>query len=285
MPSLRLALRQGPAGAPRTVDDGLAALERAAREAAAGGARLLVTPELSLTGYDPRGGIAARAEPADGPSARAVADIAAAHGLAVVYGYPELDPGTGELYNSAALVGPDGALLASYRKTHLYGGHEKLCFTPGDRLVVQAELDGVRLGLLVCYDVEFPEAVRAHALAGTELLVVPTALMRPYDIVAETLVPARAWENQLYVAYADRTGPEGEFDFAGLSCLAAPDGTVPLRAGRDAALLLGEADTELLHASRTHNGYLDDRRPELYARPGPYARPESGARPGSYTTA
>ncbi|NLU73267.1 carbon-nitrogen hydrolase family protein [Streptomyces sp. HNM0575] len=265
MPSLRLALQQGPAGVPRTVEDGLAALDSAAREAAAGGARLLVTPELSLTGYALGDGLTGRAEPADGPSARAVAGIAAAHRIAVVYGYPELDPDSGALYNSAALIGPDGTVLAGYRKTHLYGGYEKRRFTPGDRLVAQAELDGVCVGLLICYDVEFPETVRAHALAGTELLVVPTALMRPYDVVAETLVPARAWESQLYVAYADRTGREGEFDFAGLSCLAAPDGSVPLRAGRDAALLLGDADTGLLHKSRAQNGYLADRRPGLYA--------------------
>lgn len=264
MPSLRLALHQGPAGVPRTVEDGLAALDAAARTAAAEGARLLVTPELSLTGYALGDGVAGRAGPADGPSARAVAGISAAHRIAVVHGYPELDPDSGALYNSAALVGPDGTLLAGYRKTHLYGDYERRHFTPGDRLVVQADLDGVRIGLLICYDVEFPEAVRAHALAGTELLVVPTALMRPYEVVAETVLPARAWENQLYVAYANRVGREGEFDFAGLSCLAAPDGTVPARADRDQALLTADIDTGLLHASRAQNSYLTDRRPELY---------------------
>ncbi|QPP09902.1 carbon-nitrogen hydrolase family protein [Streptomyces bathyalis] len=264
MPSLSLALHQGPAGVPRTVEDGLAALDDAARAAAAEGARLLVTPELSLTGYALGDDVAGRAEAADGPSARAVAGIAAAHRIAVVYGYPELDPDSGALYNSAALVGPDGTPLAGYRKTHLYGDYERRHFTPGDRLVVQADLDGVRLGLLICYDVEFPEAVRAHALAGTELLVVPTALMRPYDVVAETLLPARAWENQLYVAYANRVGREGEFDFAGLSCLAAPDGTVPARGGREPELLTARIDSGLPHASRAQNSYLTDRRPELY---------------------
>jgi predicted amidohydrolase len=264
MPLLRIALHQGPTGVPRTVEDGLAALDEAARTAAAAGARLLVTPELSLTGYALGDGVAERAEPADGTGARAVSRIAAAHRIALVYGYPERGPGSGALYNSAALVGADGTVLAGYRKTHLYGGYESRHFTPGDRLVVQADLEGVRTGILICYDVEFPEAVRAHALAGTELLVVPTALMRPYEIVAETLLPARAWENQLYIAYADRVGTEGEFDFAGLSALAAPDGSVPARAGRDEALLLADVDTGLLHASRAQNGYLTDRRPELY---------------------
>ncbi|OEV12557.1 carbon-nitrogen hydrolase family protein [Streptomyces nanshensis] len=264
MPSLRIALHQAPAGVPRSVEDSLAALDETARTAAARGAGLLVTPELSLTGYALGEDVAERAEPADGPSARALSRIAAAHGIAVVYGYPERDPGSGQLYNSAALVAADGAPLAGYRKTHLYGGWESRHFTPGERLVVQAELAGVRAGLLVCYDVEFPEAVRAHALAGTELLIVPTALMRPYDIVAQTLLPARAWESQLYVAYANRAGCEGEFDFAGLSALAAPDGSVPVRAGRHEALLIADVDTGLLRASRERNGYLTDRRPELY---------------------
>ncbi|WP_314173432.1 carbon-nitrogen hydrolase family protein [Streptomyces winkii] len=264
MPSLRLALHQGPAGVPGTVEDGLAALDGAARAAAAGGARLLVTPELSLTGYALGDRVAERAEPADGPASREAARIAAAHGIAVVHGYPERDPEGGALYNSAALVGPDGRLLAGYRKTHLYGSYETEHFTPGGRLVVQSVLDDVRVGLLVCYDVEFPEAVRAHALAGTELLVVPTALMRPYDIVAETVLPARAWENQIYVAYVNRAGREGEFDFAGLSALAAPDGTVPVRAGREPDLLFADVDTGLLRASRAENSYLTDRRPGLY---------------------
>lgn len=253
---MRIALHQTRAA-------GLDSLEGAAREAAAAGARLLLTPELSLTGYalaDP----AEAAEPAGGAAAHAVSRIARRHAVAVVYGYPER--GTdGAVHNSVHLVGPDGSSLAHYRKTHLYGPYEATHYTPGTRLVVQAELAGLRLGLLVCYDVEFPEAVRAHALAGTDLLLVPTALMRPYETVATTLVAARAVESQLYVAYANRVGREGEFDFAGLSALAAPDGTVPARAdGSSPSLLTADVDPGLLAASRARNPYLADRRPELY---------------------
>lgn len=254
---MRIALLQESKPGPE-------ALNAAARSAAAQGARLLVTPELSLTGYALGDETGARAEPAGGPGGAAVEGIAAAHGIAVVYGYPER-AGDGAVHNAARLVAADGAPLANYRKTHLYGPYEAKHFTPGDELVVQAELDGIRVGLLICYDVEFPEAVRAHALAGTEALLVPTALMRPYETVAHTLVPARAFESQLYVAYANRTGREGEFDFAGLSCLAAPDGTVPARAGSGAELLLAEIDPALPRASRERNPYLTDRRPELYA--------------------
>ncbi|MGW3241062.1 carbon-nitrogen hydrolase family protein [Streptomyces sp. NPDC001070] len=262
MAPLRTALYQGPSGVPSSVDDSLAALDAAARRASAAGARLLVTSEMFLTGYALGDAVPGLAEAADGPSSARVARIAAGHGLGIVYGYPERD-GCG-VFNSAQLIGPDGERLANYRKTHLFGDFERTWFTPGDDTVVQAELDGTRIGILICYDVEFPETVRAHALAGTELLAVPTALMRPYEFVAQNLVPVRAYESQLHVAYANRCGPEGEFDFAGLSCLAGPDGAVRARAGAGEELVVADADPELLRAVREETPYLDDRRPELY---------------------
>ncbi|MFD7236921.1 carbon-nitrogen hydrolase family protein [Streptomyces syringium] len=267
MTPLRIALYQGPSGVPTSTADSLAALDGAARRATAAGARLLLTNELYLTGYALGDAVRDLAEPADGPGARAVARIAAEHGLAIGYGYPERD-GTDPavIFNSLQLIGPDGERLANYRKTHLFGDFETTFFRPGDEPVVQADFAGLRLGLLICYDVEFPEPVRAHALAGTELLLTPTALMRPYEIVPQTIVPARAWESQLYIAYANRCGIEGDFSFAGLSCLAAPDGTVRARAGADEDLIVADVDPALLKASRAENTYLSDRRPELYGR-------------------
>ncbi|UGY90351.1 carbon-nitrogen hydrolase family protein [Streptomyces gobiensis] len=271
MTPLRTALYQGPGGVPASTADSLAALGRAARRAADAGARLLVTPELSLTGYALGSAVPELAEPADGPGAQAVAQIAAEHSLAIAYGYPERDGAA--VYNSAQLIGPHGTRLANYRKTHLFGEFEAAHFRAGQDPIVQTELDGVRLGLLICYDVEFPETVRAHALAGTELLLVPTALMRPYEFVPQTLLPTRAWESQLYIAYANRYGPEGEFTFAGLSCLAAPDGTVRTRAGTGEDLVIADADPAFLAASRAGNTYLTDRRPELYSPLPPQGEP------------
>ncbi|MCX4968179.1 carbon-nitrogen hydrolase family protein [Streptomyces sp. NBC_00654] len=261
MPSLRTALLQS-SGRPGAVDANIGILDEAAARAAAAGARLLVCPEMFLTGYAIGDAVPRLAEPADGPGARAVADIAARHGIAVLYGYPERAEEL--IFNAAQLIGPDGNPLANYRKTHLFGGFEQEWFTPGEQPVVQAELDGVRIGLLICYDVEFPENVRAHALAGTGLLLVPTALMHPFPFVAESLVPVRAFESQMYLAYVNRTGPEGEFEFVGLSCLAGPDGTVRARAGRGEELVVGDVDPGLLNASRAANPYLHDRRPGLY---------------------
>ncbi|MET9557498.1 carbon-nitrogen hydrolase family protein [Streptomyces sp. NPDC006645] len=270
MPSSRIALLQS-SGRPGDTVKNLEAVAGAARDAAAGGAGLLVCPELFLTGYAIGADVSRLAESADGPAAEAVARIAVEHGIAVLYGYPERAADGTTLHNSARLIGPDGSPLANYRKTHLFGGFEQEWFTPGETPVVQAELDGLRVGILICYDVEFPENVRAHALAGTDLLLVPTAQMHPFQFVAESLVPVRAFESQLYVAYVNRTGHEGEgpaaLEFVGLSCLAGPDGATRARAGRGEELLFGDVDPDLLRASRAANPYLRDRRPGLYGSP------------------
>ncbi|WP_460063420.1 carbon-nitrogen hydrolase family protein [Streptomyces sp. YKOK-I1] len=258
---MRTALLQS-SGRPGSVVENLKVLDEAAGRAAAAGAGLLVAPELFLTGYAIGDDIARLAEPADGDSADAIAELAARHGVAVAYGYPERS-GEG-VYNSAQLISADGTRLANYRKTHLFGCFEHDHFVPGERPVVQAELGGLTVGLLICYDVEFPENVRAHALAGTDLLLVPTAQMHPFQFVAESMIPVRAFENQLYVAYVNRVGQEGEFEFVGLSTLAGPDGVARARAGRGEELVLADTDPAALAASREANPYLRDRRPELY---------------------
>ncbi|WP_030321567.1 carbon-nitrogen hydrolase family protein [Streptomyces sp. NRRL B-3229] len=258
---MRTALLQS-SGRPGSVETNLKVLDEAAASAAAAGAALLAAPEMFLTGYAIGDDIARLAEEADGEGADAVAEIAARHGLAVAYGYPERSGDT--VFNSAQLISADGTRLANYRKTHLFGCFERDHFTPGEQPVVQAELGGLRVGLMICYDVEFPENVRAHALAGTDLLLVPTAQMHPFQFVAESLVPVRAWENQMYVAYVNRVGQEGEFDFVGLSVLAGPDGVARARAGRAADLILADVDPAFLAASRETNPYLKDRRPGLY---------------------
>ncbi|MDQ0944878.1 carbon-nitrogen hydrolase family protein [Streptomyces sp. V1I1] len=284
MPPLRTALLQS-SGRPGSVAENLKVLDEAAGRAAAAGAGLLVCPEMFLTGYAIGDDVPLLAEPADGAGARSVSEIAARHGIAVVYGYPEREDERsemgvssaevpqlplggaprGRIFNSAQLIGPDGERLANYRKTHLFGCFEQQWFTPGEEPVVQVELGGIRIGMLICYDVEFPENVRAHALAGTDLLVVPTAQMHPFQFVAESLVPVRAFESQMYIAYVNRTGPEGEFEFIGLSCLAGPDGAARARAGRGEELVVGEVDPAFLSASRAASPYLRDRRPGLYA--------------------
>jgi len=258
---MRTALLQS-SGRPGSVAENLKVLDAAAGRAAAAGALLLAAPEMFLTGYAIGDDIGRLAEPADGESADVIADIAGRHGLAIAYGYPERDGET--VFNSAQMISAEGIRLANYRKTHLFGCFERDHFTPGEQPVVQAELGGLTVGLMICYDVEFPENVRAHALAGTDLLVVPTAQMHPFQFVAESMIPVRAFENQMYVAYVNRVGREGEFDFVGLSALAGPDGVARARAGRGEELVFADADPAFLAASREANPYLKDRRPGLY---------------------
>ena len=249
---------------PSDVTGALARLRARAGEAAAEGARLLVTPEMSLTGYNlGRRRLREIAEPEGGPMCDEVSRIAAESGVAIVHGWPELD---GEhVYNSVRLTGSDGTGLATYRKTHLFGNIDRSSFSAGGTGVVQAVLDGLTIGLVICYDVEFPELVRAHALRGTELLVVPTALMSPWHFVAETLVPARACESQLFVAYTNWTGRERSLEYCGLTRVAGPDGrVVAIGAGAGDGLLVSDVDLSQIAKARAETTYLADRRPELY---------------------
>ncbi|MCP3804684.1 carbon-nitrogen hydrolase family protein [Allokutzneria sp. A3M-2-11 16] len=260
---MRIACWQ--ATARRTdVPAALRALRARAGEAAEAGASLLVTPEMSLTGYH----IGARrlrqlAEPADGPMCQAVSEIASANGIAIVHGWPELSGGG--VYNSARLVDSSGEESATYRKAHLFGDIDRNAFSPGDTGLVRAELGGVPVGIIICYDVEFPESVRAHAVAGTRLLLVPTALMSPWDFVAETLVPARAFESQLFLAYTNWVGSERELSYCGLTRVVGPDGRVVAGRRDGEGLVLADLDLSLVDRARAETTYLADRRPELYS--------------------
>ena len=118
------------------------------------------------------------------------------------------------------------------------------------------ELNGWKLGFLICYDLEFPENARRLALAGAELILVPTANMIPYDFIADVTVRARAFENQCYVAYANYCGHEGEIHYCGQSSIAAPDGSRIAQAGLDEALIVGELDRQLMVDSRAANRYF-----------------------------
>ncbi|SEL41728.1 Predicted amidohydrolase [Blastococcus sp. DSM 46786] len=262
---MRVALFQGPAETP-DAEAGLAAIADAARRAAEAGARLLVAPEMSVTGYAIGAErVTALAEPVPGAYTERMAAVAVETGVAIAFGQPERT--ASGIANSVQVVDRDGTLLAGYRKAHLFGDLDRECFVAGDVGVVQFSLDGVVVGLLICYDVEFPEAVRAHAVAGTELLVVPTGLMDPYGAVSSLLVPARALESQLFVAYVNRIGREGGYTYCGSSCVIGPDGTELARAGLGEELLVADVDPAALAPSRALNPYLRDRRPELYAAP------------------
>ncbi len=249
---LTLALLQC-APAPLDVAGNLQRLEQAAQQAAAAGAQVLVCPEMFVTGYAIGAeAVQQLAQAADGPWAQAIAAIAQRHGIAVAYGYPERDAG-GAVINAAQWISAQGQRCLNYRKTWLFGDLDRKQFAAGPPSAATFMLQGWAIGLLICYDVEFPEATRALALAGADLIVVPTANMPDYDFVAQSLVPARAYENQLYVAYANYVGAEGEVHYGGLSLLAAPDGQAVAQADRQPTLLIATLDEARLTAARAAN--------------------------------
>jgi len=261
MQDLTLALWQTPYAG--STADALQRLDTTAAQARAQGADLLITPEMALTGYaiGPER-VAALAQPCDGPLAQAVAAIAQRHGIAIVYGYPEHNP-HGKPFNAAQAIGPDGTHLAHYRKTHLFGDMDRAQFSAGGAASQVFEWQGWQLGLLICYDVEFPETVRGLALQGADAVLVPTANMEPFDDVQRVLLPARALENSLYLAYANACGAEGHIGYNGQSCVLEPDGYPLARATQDETLVVAELNRTALQRCLAHS-QRPWRRSELY---------------------
>ena len=260
--TITISVYQGPEF-PVSVDQGLANLKQQAALASARGARLLIAPEMFLTGYNIAPELVSyRAQTADGPASQYIAGIASSEGIGVLYGYPERDGET--IYNSAQLIDVDGTRLINYRKTHLFGDIDRNAFIAGDSGPVTIQIDGWSIGVLICYDVEFPENVRRLALAGADFVAVPTALMKPYDFVAASMLPTRAFENGLFIAYANHCGNEGDIEYCGLSCIVGPDGNDLARADKHEALIFAELNRDLQKKWRRLNSYLADRKPALY---------------------
>ena len=228
---------------------------------------LLVLPELFTTGYRFTSAeeLASLAEPADGPTVRAVAAHCRERGRWVVGGFAEL--AVEGVYNSAFVVGPDG-LVGTYRKVHLFH-EEKRWFLPGDLGFPVWDLGPVRVGVLVCFDWCFPEAARSLALGGAQLIAHPSNLVLPH---AQNAMVTRCLENQLWVVTANRVGADDRGDgvvlrFTGRSQVAGPDGTRPVVAPQEGACH-GVTDIDPARADHKWitpgNHVLEDRRPSSY---------------------
>lgn len=252
---------------PRDPDANLDRLRAAAERARSEGAALLVTPELTLTGYDV-GDLDGLIRDDDVDRVAAVAhDVGIALVVGLALGLPTGEPEkrNHRHVNASVIVDRRGAVQATHRKAHLFGDLDRGRFTPGERAFALAELGGIRVATMICYDVEFAEGVRAAALAGAQLLAVPTANMRPFEIVCEQVVPVRAWENQIAVAYANHCGREGDTHYVGHSVVVGPDGRPLAQAGPDAEqLVVADVDLGAVADAQRANPYLTDRRPELY---------------------
>jgi predicted amidohydrolase len=217
---------------------------------------LLLLRELFLTGYNIGDKVTDWAEPVDGPLAQKIAALAQRINVAIHYGFAERE---GErIYNAAACVDRNGNLLARHRKLLLPPGFEGDHFCPGESYT-HFEIEGIKAATLICYDAEFPETFRTVASAGAELVLVPTALGAQWGVVANTLIPARAFENGIYVGYANSCGTENGMGYFGGSCLIAPDGKELARAGAGEEILQAKIEKGAVQAAQSRLPYLIDR--------------------------
>jgi predicted amidohydrolase len=241
----------------------------AIQAAVAGGAQIVVLPELATSGYVFRSAEEARAAaiPADGDMLQRLGEASPA---LVVCGFAEL-AADGRVFNSVALL--DGSeVLATYRKLHLWGD-EPLWFSAGEDPAPVVDTRYGRIGLAICYDLEFPELTRGLSLQGAELIALPANWPHepPLDgrPVLHSLAVMTAYFNKVFVAVCDRHGIERGSEFEGGSVIAGPDGSLLAGPVQDRGAEILYADCELLRAddkrNGKHNDAFADRRPEHYA--------------------
>jgi predicted amidohydrolase len=271
---LRVGCVQLAAGAD--MDANLAAAEAGFERACASGAKLVVLPEKwSLLGD--AGVLLEHAEPLDGRAVSAVREWCRTRGVWSVAGsVAERVPGRERLSNTSLLVGPDGEIVASYRKIHMFdvevGGvayRESAAEEAGSELAVAPAAKGVPVGLTVCYDLRFPELHRILALRGAHLITVPAAFtLHTGKDHWEVLLRARAIENQLFVAAAGVIGDHGGGKVSyGRSMIVDPWGVVLAQAHDDECVIVADCDLRTLARVRERLPSLASRVPGAYVWP------------------
>ena len=250
----------------------LATVRAKLRDAVHHGAQLVVFPECILSGYCFVSKDEARrvAEPLPGPATEALAADCRELNVWAVVGL--LERAGDKLYNAAALVGPSG-FVAGYRKAHLPCLGVDRFTDRGDRPFAVHDLGGLRVGMTICYDGSFPEATRVLALAGADLVVLPTNWPPQAERTARLLAPARALENRIYYAAVNRVGEEKGFRFIGLSSISDVTGELLAASDDDAeTTLYARIDPERARRKRIVNipgeyevDRIEDRRPDLYS--------------------
>lgn len=233
---MKLALWQ-TAPADGRIEQVFSAISQQLQAAATAGARLMVTPELILPGYNRPDLHGELAQTIDGDWITRLRDLAQRTGCGLCLGWAERDGAA--VFNAATIIGPDGRIMSHYRKVQLFGPMEEASFQRGTTLPPVIGFEGFDLATLICYDIEFAGHTAALAAAGVRLILVPTANPQGYEHVQRVLVPARAHEAGAVVAYANYAGAEQGLVFGGLSVIAGPDGQPLATAGpRGEALLI-----------------------------------------------
>jgi predicted amidohydrolase len=269
---MRLSVALVQLDATGDVDGNITHATALADEAAAGGARLVVLPEyLQYRGDDD--GFRASARPIPGPFTDAFAEVARRRDAWILAGsLAESGGDPGRPCNTSVLIAPDGSIAATYRKIHMFdvavgdgpSDTESARVTPGDRAVI-ADVDGVTIGLTVCYDLRFPELYRTLALAGAEVITVPSNFTeRTGRDHWEVLLRARAIENGAWIlAPGQAGGPRGQPAF-GRSMVVDPWGTVVAQAPDGVGIVRADVETDRVTAVRRQIPSLANRRPEAY---------------------
>ncbi len=258
----------------------LASAEKAVRDGARQGATIVCLPELFRTPYFPQRedtDLFDLAEPVPGPTTERIGKLAAELGVVIVT--PVFERRAAGLYhNTAVVLDSDGSTAGVYRKMHVPNDplfFEKFYFAPGDTGFHAFETRAGRLGVLICWDQWFPEAARALALDGAEIVLIPTAIgWVPGDAEEERRAQQDAWvtiqrahaiANGIFVAAANRVGREGELEFYGSSFVADPQGRILAQASPDRdALLIVDCPLEQIEEQRRGWPFLRDRRFDAY---------------------
>lgn len=231
------------------------------------GAKLVIFPELSLTGYTLRDQAYELAETIPGPSTSVLEEMAKKANVHIIIGMPELSEKTqSTIYNTAVLVGPNG-FIGKYRKMYLPTHsvfEEKRYFRPGYQTAAFDTKLG-KIGLIICYDVFFPEVSRLTRLKGAQLIVCISASPAIRRAFFETLTAARAIENTAFLAYVNLVGIEDGLQFWGGSRLIGPNGKAIVKAKYDKEdLVIGELDYADIKPMETFVPTLRDLRPEIF---------------------
>jgi len=232
------------------------------------GAELVIFPELSLTGYTVRDQIYELAETIPGSSTNVLEKLARKTETHIVFGMPELSEKTqATIHNTAVLIGPDG-FIGRYRKMYLPTHsvfEEKRYFRPGYQTPV-FETEFGKIGLIICYDVFFPEVSRLTRLKGAQLIICISASPAVRRTFFEILTAARAIENTVFLAYVNLTGVEDGLQFWGGSRLVGPNGKVLVKAKyNEEDLVMGEVNYADIRPIETFVPTLKDLRPEFFS--------------------
>lgn len=244
-------------------DDSFARAARLIEAAMAEQPDVIVLPEAWNTGFFPREDLPALC---DRDCARVKSELGA---LAKRYGV-NLVAGSvsnlrdGKIYNTACVFDRTGACIAEYDKTHLFTpmGEDEF-YTPGDHLC-RFTLDGVSCGLLICYDIRFPELTRSLTVDGLDLLFVVSQWPKVRAFHLRTLITARAIENQMFLACCNSCGAAGETKYGGGSVILDPWGATLAEAGETETLITADCDLSVLENIRSTIPVFRDRRPDLY---------------------